>query len=244
MPLRINRFEVNNGSVHYADNNSSPKVDLALKQTHILAKNLTNATDEKTELPSSIVAEAKAYGGNVLFNMKLNPLATRTSFDMNAEVKNANLVQMNDFLQAYGNFDVNKGTISLYTEFASKKGTYKGYVKPIIKDLDVLGREDKRDNLLRKIWEGIVGLAGNILTNPKKDQVATKVPIEGNWNGSDADIMDAIWTLLRNAFIQALMPSIDNQITLRSIETQQKDDRNFLQKIFGKKQTKKTKESK
>lgn len=244
MPLRINRFEVNSGSIHYADNNSSPKVDLALTQTHILAKNLTNATNEKMELPSSIVAEAKAYGGNLLFNMKLNPLAGRTPFDMNAEVKNANLVLINDFLQAYGNFDVNKGTISLYTEFASKKGAYKGYVKPIIKDLDVLGKEDKGDNLLRKIWESIVGLAGNILTNPKKGQVATKVPIEGNWEGSDTDVINAIWSLLRNAFIQALMPSIDNQITLRSIDEQQKNDRNFLQRLFGKKKTEKKQGSK
>ena len=54
---------------------------------------------------------------------------------------------------------MNKGTLGLYTEFAAKDGKYKGYVKPIIKDLDVVGPEDKKDNFLQKTWETIIGAA-------------------------------------------------------------------------------------
>src|ERR1035437_8711346 len=39
MPLKLNRFEANNGTIHYVDNTSKPKVDVLLKQTHILALN-------------------------------------------------------------------------------------------------------------------------------------------------------------------------------------------------------------
>src|SRR4051812_42299493 len=42
MPLKVNRFEVRNGSIHYVDSSSSPKVDLSLKNTYILAENLKN----------------------------------------------------------------------------------------------------------------------------------------------------------------------------------------------------------
>ncbi|MBC7829661.1 MAG: DUF748 domain-containing protein [Chitinophagaceae bacterium] len=239
MPLRVNRFEVNNGSVHYIDATARPKVDIALRKSYILAQNLTNAIDNKTKLPSSVIARAQAYGGTVSFNMKLNALAERATFDLNAEVKNTNLVLLNDFLKAYANVDVNKGTFGLYTEFAALNGKYKGYVKPVIKDLDVFGPEDRSDNFFHKVWEGLVGGAGKILKNQKKDQIATRVPIEGDFGGAQTDITEMIWELLRNAFIQALMPSIDNQISLSSVATEkEKDDRGLLKRIFSGKKDK------
>lgn len=233
MPLKINRFEINNGDIHYADPGASPKVDVSLQDVYLLAQNLKNVEDSKTELPSPITARANVYGGTLSLNMKMDALAKKTQFDMNAEVKSANLVKLNDFFKAYGNFDVNKGTLGLYTEFAAKNGKYKGYVKPVIKDLDVVGAEDKKDNFLQKAWETIVGGAGQILENKKKDQVATKVPIEGSFSGSHTDVMEAIWELLKNAFIQALMPSVDNQININSVDVDTEDDKTLLQKIFG-----------
>jgi uncharacterized protein DUF748 len=233
MPLKVNRFEVNNGSIHYVDAGATPKVDISIEQAHILAQNLKNVEDNKTELPSPVTATGNVYGGTLSLNMKLDALAQRTRFDLNAEIKNANLVSLNDFLKAYGGFDVNKGTFGLYTEFAAKNGKYKGYVKPVIKNLDVVGPEDRKDKFFQKVWENIVGAAGEILNNPKKNQIATKVPIEGDFAGSNTDIIEMIWELLRNAFIQALMPSIDNQININSLNTSSDDHKSLLQKIFG-----------
>jgi hypothetical protein len=242
MPLKVNRFEVINGDLHYTDNTSKPKVDVALKQTHILALNLSNVTDDQIELPSTVTASASVYEGTLSFNMKLNALNKNPTFDLNAELKNTNLVLLNDFLKAYGNFDVNKGTFGLYTEMAAKDGKFKGYVKPIIKNLDVVGPQDKRDNFFNKVYEQIVGAAGVILRNQKKDQVATKVSLEGDFKNPKANIIDAIWEVLRNAFIQALLPSVDNMISLKSVVTEEPSDkRNLLQRIFksGKKKEKK-----
>lgn len=233
MPLKINRFEINDGSIHYVDNSANPKVDVSLQQAYILAENLKNVEDAKTELPSPITARANVYGGTLSLQMKMDALAKKTQFDLNAGVQNADLVKLNDFFKAYGDFDVNKGTLGLYTEFAAKEGKYKGYVKPIIKDLKVIGPEDRKDNFFQKAWEAIVGTAGKVLENPKKEQVATKVPIEGSFDGSHTDVIEAIWELLKNAFVLALMPSVDNQINIKSVDTQDNDHKTLLQKIFG-----------
>ncbi|MEP7168690.1 MAG: DUF748 domain-containing protein [Bacteroidota bacterium] len=245
MPLQINRFEINNGSIHYADQTSNPKVDVSLEHLRVLALNLKNVEDNKNELPTTITASANAYEGMMSLNMKLNALADNATFDMNAEIKNTNLVKLNDFLKAYGNFDVNKGNFGLYTEMAAKDGKFKGYVKPIIKDLDVVGPEDRHDSFFHKIWESVVGAAGVILKNQKKDQVATKVEMEGNFNNPQTNTLDAIWQVLRNAFIQALIPSIDNQININSVKIKSpEDDRNLLQRIFSKNKTGKDKKEK
>jgi hypothetical protein len=235
MPLKVNRFEIRNGTIRYVDNFSTPKVNIALEDTYVLAQNLTNAAKVKEALPSTVYAKAKAYEGTLTLNLKLNPLAEHPTFDLNAEVKNTNLVLLNDFMKAYGKFDVNKGTFGLYTEYASENGKGTGYVKPIIKDLDVLGPEDRKDNFFQKIWEAIVGGTSAILTNPKKDQVASKVPLTGSYQNPRVYTIEAIWQVLRNAFIKALVPSIDNQINLHSAVSKNKEgDRNLFQRIFSK----------
>jgi hypothetical protein len=119
---------------------------------------------------------------------------------------------------------------------AAKEGSFKGYVKPVIKDLDVVGKEDRKDTFLRKLWESVVGGVGVIFRNQKKDQVATKVPLEGSFKDPKTNTIDAIWEVLKNAFIQALMPSVDNQININSVgKEEKKDDRNLFQRIFNSK---------
>lgn len=234
MPLQINRFQVNNGEIHYVDYTAKPKVDIAMKNANVLALNLSNVTDETKELPSTVTANAQLYEGSLDFSMKLDALAEQPTFDLNAGIKNTNLVLLNDFLKAYGNFDVNKGSFGLYTEMSAIDGKFKGYVKPIIKDLDVVGAEDKDDSFFHKLWESLVGGVGVIFKNQRKDQVATKVTIEGNFKDPKIGTWNAVWEVLRNAFVQALIPSIDHEININSVKTDDpKDQKNFLGKIFS-----------
>lgn len=134
---------------------------------------------------------------------------------------------------------MNKGTLSLYTEIATREGAFSGYVKPIIKNLDVLGKEDRKDNLLRKIWEGLVGTAGSILTNPRKDQVATKISLQGRLDDPKVRSWVAIIDLMRNAFIRALEPAIDREINIGTPLKQEEEKKEGLFKsLFGKKKRK------
>lgn len=245
MPLKVNKFEIRNGSIHYIDPNSAPKLDIFLTDTYALAQNLTNADEAANKLPATVNARANVYTGTMVLNMKLNPLAAEPAFDLNAEIKNSNLVLLNDFFKVYGHFDVNKGNFGLYTEFAAGDGKFKGYVKPIIKDLDVLGPEDRKDAFFQKVWEALAGGVSKVLENPKKDQVATKVAIEGSFENPRTRTIDAVFELLRNAFIRALVPSVDNQISLNSLrDVEKEDNRNFIQKLFNKKEKDKEKEKK
>jgi hypothetical protein len=224
MPLKVNRFEIINGSIHYIDNHSRPKVNVSLEQVNVVASNLSNVYDSINELPSTVSARAKAYEGTMYVDMKLNALASQPAFDLNAELNNTNLVLLNDFFKAYGNFTVNSGSFSLFTEMAASKGSFEGYVKPIIKDLDVLGPEDRNRSIFQKAWEALVGAAGSILKNQKEDQVATKIPIEGSFRKPETKVLYAVGEVLKNAFIQALMPGIDNQINYRSVKRKEEPD--------------------
>ncbi|HYC86500.1 MAG TPA: DUF748 domain-containing protein [Chryseosolibacter sp.] len=242
MPLRVNRFEANNARLQYIDEGSKPPVNIQLTNAYIIARNLRNSYDSAGEiLPASLQARADVYEGTLNVDVRLNPLAEDPTFDLNAQLQNTNLVKMNDFFKAYAKADVSRGTFGLYTELAAKDGKFTGYVKPMIKDLDVLGHEDRKDNLLKKLWEGIVGGVGEVFENQPKERIATKVPLEGSTRDLDTNVWYAIGEIVQNAFIRALQPSIDQEINIATVDAGQDRKKNFIERIFGKKDDKKDK---
>ncbi|WP_138484548.1 DUF748 domain-containing protein [Dyadobacter bucti] len=234
MPLSINRCEVKGGVVRFKDTSTTPKVDIQMDNLHVLAQNLRNSYDSTTLLPATVNASAQVYEGTLTLDAKLNPLADNPTFDMSAELKNTNLVKLNDFFQAYAKIDVNKGRFGLYTEVAAKNNRFAGYVKPLIKDLDILGKEDRKDNLFQKLWEAVAGGVGQLLRNHPKDQVATKIPFEGKLDDPQTNIWYALSHILQNAFIHAIQPTIDGEISIASVDNPKEEKKTFLQKIFSK----------
>ena len=234
MPLKVNRFEAHNGKIQFIDSSTTPVVDIYMTRTHILAQNLSNVRDTAL-LPSEVIASADVYQGRLKFKMKLDPLAENPTYDLNMEVTNTHLPELNDFFRAYAKLDVNRGDFNLYMEMAAKDNKFKGYIKPIIKDLDIRGPEDRDDSILNQLWEYIAGAAGMILENRKKDQIATKIPIEGEYDKTIIGTWYAVVHVLRNAFIQAIYPSIDDQITIASVASvEPKKKEGFFKKLFSK----------
>jgi hypothetical protein len=236
LPLKLNRFEINNGEIHYRDYHSSPKVDIPSRDIHILAENLSNAKHQKELLPSTVNASAKIYGGTASMKMKLDALNHTPTFDVNAEVKNLELKNLNDFLRAYGNFDVSEGNMGLYTEAAAKKGVISGYTKPIIKDLKVVNWQEDKKKPLKLIWESVVQAVAWVFKNHSKDQLATKVEFEGNINNPDINVWFLLGQVLRNAFIQALYPSLENSVSIGSVSGKKEEDTKLSQQFKNSKQ--------
>jgi hypothetical protein len=242
MPLTVNHFEIKNGQVHYIDPLSKPRVDVALKELDVVAANLSNVNDSTKLLPARVVATGKAYEGIFKLKVDLDALQKKPTFDMTAELTHMNLALLNSFLQAYGNFDVKKGDLSIYTEFAGKDGGFGGYVKPVLKDLDVVQWTKEEGNFKQILWETLIGSAAAILENKNKDQLATKVEVKGKFDNPDINIWRAISYVLRNAFVSALKPAIDNTININKLEDSK--DKTFLEKIFGNKKKKDKKKNK
>jgi len=58
--------------------------------------------------------------------------------------------------------------------------------------------------------------------------------MEGSFKNPQTNTLDAIWEVLRNAFVQALLPEVDNTITINSVNTATPvNKRNVSQKIFS-----------
>jgi hypothetical protein len=240
MPLTVNHFEIWNGQIHYIDKNASRPLDISMKEIEAVATNLTNVNDSSKLLPARLKAKGQTYGGQFRLNIDFDALNPVPTFDMNAELTGVNLTKLNDLFKAYANFDFERGNFGLYTEFAARNGSYGGYVKPILKDIKVVNIQKDKDNLL---WEMLIGATAQILKNPSEKQVATKVPIKGNFEtGSSVNIWKAISHILKNAFVHAIKPTIDNSININKLEDEPR--KTFLEKIFGNKHDKDKKKHK
>ncbi len=217
MPLRINRFALDNGRVEYLDEGSSPQVHLVMSSVNAVALNLRSVRDSKDLLPAQVRASAAVYGGDLSLRMGLDPLSEQSIWDLDLTVEGVDLTQVNDFFQAYADFDVNRGRMSIYSELATRDGAFKGYFKPLIEDLDVLGREDRQDSFFRKVWEGLVGGVGSLLRNPREENLGTKIPLEGRLDDPQVRTWVAVINVLRNAFIQAFAPAIDRDVDIFNV---------------------------
>ncbi len=217
MPLKLNKFEIVEGQIHYRDFHSKPTFDIYTKQVHILAENLNNAEKNKELLPSTITASADVYGGKATASMKMDALAKTPTFDGKAKLEGMNLANLNNFIDAFAKFDIKSGEISIYTEAAAKGGKITGYTKPIIKNLKVVNWEKDKDKPLKIAYEAVVGAIAWIFKNHNKEQLATKVEFEGNIKNPNIDIWELIGQVLKNAFIQALYPSLENSVNINMV---------------------------
>ena len=218
LPFRINQLEARDGVVHYRDFHSDPEIDVYVEKLYLVASNLRNSRS----VGQSRFATATLYNlpdeGDPKLEIFLNldTFAQDPTFDMKFALNDLALTRLNDFLRAYGNFDVESGTFTLYSEIVAQQGAYEGYVRPLIEDLQVVDWKEDRDPI-ELAWETIVGGVTSILENKPTGRVATHIPIEGDFEEPEVGYWDAVINLLRNAFIQAIRPAFEDITPGRSV---------------------------
>jgi hypothetical protein len=68
----------------------------------------------------------------------------------------------------------------------------------------------KEDNVLQFFWQAVVGAVTRALTNIQRDQFGTKIPFAGDVSGTSTGILQAVGNILRNAFVRAYLPRLEN----------------------------------
>jgi hypothetical protein len=212
-PLNINRFEVLDGSIHYRDFYSKPKIDLPVTQIHVLATNLTNSSKLSKSLIANIEVTAIVFGsGRFGSKVRLDPRPDKATFDLQATIDPVPLEKINDFTRAYAYFDFEKGTFAFATELAAKDGHIEGYIKPIFDGIVIADVKDIVRNPIKLAWEGLVGGVTRLLRNQPKNRFATKIPISGDFDAPRVAILPTLGNLFKNEFVRAYQGNLDGSI--------------------------------
>lgn len=211
-PIRVNRFTVRDGRVHYHDYHSEPQVHVQLSDLQLVALNLTNVRDLRDPLPAHVRLEAVPMtAGHLIVTADADPLADQPRFDVAIELTGMELEPWNDFLRAYAGIDAEAGTVAVFAEVEADEGRIDGYLKPLVEDLDVLrlDEEGEEQNALQSAWEAVVGATAELFQNQPTDRLATRVPIQGAVDSPDTPFWPVFVNVLRNAFVEAFAPRLE-----------------------------------
>ena len=72
-------------------------------------------------------------------------------------------------------------------------------------------KQDGQKNVLRQVYEGVVGGLATVLENHRRDAVATKAELNGPVDDPEASTLEVVLRLLQNAFIKAILPGLDRE---------------------------------
>jgi hypothetical protein len=203
--LRARRVAVNDATLGFVNADVEPRYRVFLSRTTLAVENFANQLTEGT-------ATARLTGrfmgsGETVVTATFRPETNGPDFDLHARIENTDLRQLNDLLRAHAKVDVTSGSFSVYSELHVKNGRVDGYVKPLFRDLKVYDpRQDQDKGLGQKIKEKATDVAGKVLRNRPREEVATVAPIAGPLENPKASTSQTLVGLVQNAFFKAILP--------------------------------------
>jgi hypothetical protein len=210
-PLDINRFTVNGGKLTFTDFTIAGQSQLFIDDISLRVDNLKAVHDKNMALPSPVRLTGRSIGGGQLnATGKMNILKDIPDFDYDIKLEGARLTAMNDFARSRIGVDFEGGDLSLYSELAAKNGRITGYLKPVARNVEMVDLETDGDPI-SIIWQSLVSVFTEVFKNHPEDQLATRIPIEGNLNNPETSTWDAIIGIFKNTF-NAYIRDTDNLI--------------------------------
>lgn len=208
LPITLNEVRIQHGTLSFRNFNSKPQVNLKATQLEASIRNLTNVRDQQGRRDASFEAKARLFGdARVDSTATFDPFSDFDDFEFRLRATDIQLRKVNDFASAYGRFDFNAGHGDLVIEAQAENGRLNGYIKPLLRDVDVFNWqqdvEDKDKGFFRSIWEAVVGGTESVLKNQPKNQFATRVELSGNVHQQDISALEAFLQILRNGFVKA-----------------------------------------
>jgi hypothetical protein len=217
-PFRLNVVEAHNGLVTFRAPGISTNDSLTVRDFQMRLRNLTNVQDVEEPAFAEIDVRGGIMGNAPLaLTGRIDPNEKAPTFDINMSIEGARLVDVNPWLREFLKVDAEDGVFSMYSELAAYEGKFEGYVRPILENPKFTDANEDEKGPLRKVWEGLVNVAAKILENKEEQQVATQIPLRGELQDPDVDVLTTIVNLLRNAFVAAFSHSLEGSINLRDV---------------------------
>jgi hypothetical protein len=209
--ISVAEFDITHSNFSYTDKTSNPGYRLFINDTDLALKNLSN---HQNQGPADLVLHGEFMGsGDTRIEGDFLASQHGPAFNLKVAIRNTDLPSMNDVLRAYGRFDVAAGQFSVFSEITLKDDNIKGYVKPMFANLKVYDyQKDKGTGVLHQAKELVIGGASHLFKNSSTQQVASEIDLKGKLSSPDLSTWQALAQVMRNAFIEAIIPGFDRAV--------------------------------
>lgn len=175
---------------------------------------ITNVTPTEKEQISAFNLSGSLQGSAAtVFIGELNMFKKPILWDIDVEMKNFDLSKLNPVLIRKLPLTFTKGRLNLYAEAKNDNEKIKGYIKPFIKDIDVVANKEHFEGVKHFGIEILAALGNLILRDSENKTVATYVDFtyDGKFN---VDTGQGISKAIENGFSQKLPEGLENKYHL------------------------------
>jgi hypothetical protein len=209
-PFRLERVEVQEGQVLFVDATAKERPELWVHRIEATLENFATrealAEGEPTVLALRGVLQKT---GKLTLFATMDPMAKLLTFSGQARLEGLQLVELGELLIAKTGLSPKGGTMDMSARFIAKNGAIRGGVRPVLKNPEV---GQGKPGLGEKLKAGLVDLSLDLFSDdiPRRDGVATTIPIRGDLNAPQVQAVPTILGIVRNAFVTGLADSLTN----------------------------------
>jgi Domain of Unknown Function (DUF748) len=206
--VKVEHGQVLTSELGFVNKATDPDYRVFLSDIDMDVKNLSNRLEEGT----GVVKITGKFMGSGLTDLKgtFRPEKPRPDFDLHAKIVKTRVEAFNDVLRAYGDLDTHRGMFAFFSELSVKDNQIRGYVKPLLKDVEVYDPDqDKEKPLTKKMYEAVVGGVLKLLENEPRNEAATVTDLSGPVENPQADTWQIVAKLVQNAFFKAILPGFE-----------------------------------
>jgi hypothetical protein len=209
--ITVRDFDITHSNFSFTDRTSNPNYRLFINDTDLL---LTNLSNHQNQGPADLRLQGKFMGsGDTSVGGDFLASHQGPAFNLKIAIQNTDMRSMNDILRAFGSFDVAAGQFSVFSQVAVKDGSINGYVKPMFANLKVYDyQKDRNTPVLHQAKELAIAAASHLFKNRSTEKVATDIDLKGKLTSPDISTWQALAQVLRNAFIEAIIPGFDRAV--------------------------------
>ncbi|HKT35517.1 MAG TPA: DUF748 domain-containing protein [Nitrospira sp.] len=213
--VRVDEVRIEGGELGFVNQAVAPEYRLYLADSHVTLNHYSN---QLREGPASVVLTGKFMGtGDTHISSIMRPPEDSPDQELKIKIAGTQIRSMNNLLRAYGNFDVVAGVFSCYAELRIDDGSIRGYVKPLVRKLDVYDTaQDQDKKALEKVREGAIEDLSTLLENVPRQEVATKANVSGDVTRPHTETIQIVIGLIQNAFFKAILPGFEREFGSRS----------------------------
>lgn len=205
--LRIDRLDVVKSTFGFLNRAASPPYRVMLTDADIRLERLSNQTRDGRA--SANLTGQLMGSGPTRVTAALQPQTSSADLDLTAQIEGADLGRLSDVVRAYSGIDVRTGQLSVFADLTMRGGTINGYVKPLVRDVQVGSAADAGPG--RRVYEALLETAARVLKNHSRGEVATVIDLSGPIGHPQISRWKTGGRLLRNAFFRPIIPGFEEK---------------------------------
>lgn len=157
------------------------------------------------------------FDGELSASGLANPFSSPVPLSLKLRLKGLSLDSLNPWLKKSASLDIEKGTVDVLVEFATKKGKLEGYIKFFTEDAELMNEWRENTSLFNSLKKSALNFGLNLMERTEKDVISGKIKFQGKADTVDIDYSSLLQTLIDHFFDGPLKRKYDKSISLKNL---------------------------